>query len=65
MEVSEPHYMVVPDGHHRHHFSPLHMQVVATGGDARLGGDDFTMATCDALVAALPEHLQQEWREGR
>ena len=66
MEVSEPCCMVVPNGHHhRHHFAPLHMQVVATGGDARLGGDDFTMATCDALVAALPAHLQEEWREGR
>ncbi len=40
-------------------------QVIATGGDAKLGGDDFTAVTCDALVASLPDQQQREWKEGR
>ncbi len=41
------------------------MEVVSTGGDARLGGDDFTWAACDALAAKVSEPFQRMWREER
>lgn len=40
-------------------------QVIATGGDAKLGGDDFTSAAVSALTAKLPTELQQLLQQGR
>ncbi|GAX86425.1 hypothetical protein CEUSTIGMA_g13835.t1 [Chlamydomonas eustigma] len=48
-----------------HNISPFNAQVIATGGDSKLGGDDFTMATCDLLSTFLPGPVQRAWREGR
>ena len=30
-------------------------KVIATGGDAKLGGDDFTDSASNALMAAIPK----------
>ncbi len=34
------------------------MQVISTGGDPKLGGDDFTEAALGVVKAAIPPDLQ-------
>ncbi|KAG1680357.1 hypothetical protein FOA52_015447 [Chlamydomonas sp. UWO 241] len=41
------------------------MEVVETGGDAMLGGDDFTAASVAMVTSALPDGLRMQLLEGR
>ena len=41
------------------------LQVIATGGDTRLGGDDFDRMVADYFAQALPEDFQSDAKERR
>ena len=45
--------------------TPSLTQVILTGGEASLGGDDFTAAISEALVPSLPSEIGSLWNQGR
>jgi hypothetical protein len=54
-----------PVSTHRTRAHYLHGQVVETGGDAMLGGDDFTAAAVAMVTSALPDGVRAQLAEGR